>query len=264
MKTIVITGSTRGIGLGLAGSFLALNSAVVVSGRTQESVQEAVEQLSGKYSADQVFGQACDVTSYDQVQALWEAAKVRFGKIDIWINNAGIAHPLAGFWDHPPERIRSVVETNLVGAMYGARVAMRGMLDQGGGFIYNVEGYGSDGRNMVKGLALYGSTKVALRFLTDQLIQEADGTPVRVGALRPGMVVTEMITSQYEGRPEEWKRARRIFNIIAERVETVTPWMAQKILENDRNGVRFSFSPGRKILWRFLTAPFSKRDLFPS
>lgn len=123
---------------------------------------------------------------------------------------------------------------------------------------------GSSGGNMVKGMALYGSTKAALRFFTDQLMQEVEGTPVRVGALRPGMVVTDMLTEQFEGRPEEWQRARRIFNILADRVEPVTNWLARRILENDRNGVRISYISRSKILWRFLTAPISRRNLFES
>jgi NAD(P)-dependent dehydrogenase (short-subunit alcohol dehydrogenase family) len=263
-KIIVITGSTRGIGFGLAEAFLARGCAVAVSGRTLESIQKAAAQLSDRYGADRILEQPCDVTRFLQVQALWVAARKRFGKIDIWINNAGIAHPLLPFWEHPPERVAAVIKTNLLGAMYGAQVALPGMLAQGSGFLYNMEGFGSSGGRMAKGMGLYGSTKAGLRFLTDELAHEMEGMPVRVGALRPGMVVTDMLTSQYEGRPEEWRRARRIFNILADRVETVAPWMAQKILENDQNGARISWTSTRKIFWRFLTAPFTKRDLFSS
>jgi hypothetical protein len=67
---------------------------------------------------------------------------------------------------------------------------------------------------------------------------------------------------QYAGRPQEWQRAKRIFNILADRVETVTPWLAHKILENERNGVRISYTSTARILGRFLSAPFKKRDLF--
>lgn len=124
-----------------------------------------------------------------------------------------------------------------------------------------MEGLGSDGRR-VDGLALYGSTKAALGYLTDSLVQETKVTPVLVGAIRPGMVTTEFLTERYEGRPEEWKRAKRIFNILADRVETVAPWFARKILENTRHGARFSWLSRDKLMGRFLLAPFRKRDLF--
>lgn len=262
MKNIVITGSTRGIGYGLADSFLALGCGVAISGRTPAGVEQAVARLASKYGPDRILGQPCDVTRREQVQALWDAAQARFGVIDIWINNAGTAHPQLDFWDCSPEQIQAVVNTNVIGAMYGAQVALRGMLDQGFGSFYNMEGLGSDG-SRVEGLTLYGTTKYGLRYLTDALVQETRGTPIRVGALRPGMILTEMVTGQYGERPEEeWEAAKRIFNILADRVETVTPWLAQKVLANDRTGVRISWLTRWKVMGRFLAAPFRKRDLF--
>jgi NAD(P)-dependent dehydrogenase (short-subunit alcohol dehydrogenase family) len=261
MKTVVITGSTRGIGYGLADSFLALGCAVTVSGRIPASVEKAIAELTAKHEADRVLGQPCDVTDLAQVQALWDAAKAHFGKIDIWINNAGIGHSQMDFWQLSPGQIKAVVDTNLVGAMYGAKVALRGMLDQGFGSFYNVEGLGSDDR-MVKGLALYGCTKAGLRYLTQSWVEETRGTSVLVGALRPGMVMTDLVTKQYKERPEDWERDKRIINILADRVETVTPWLAQKVLANDKTGARITWLTRGKVIGRFLAAPFRKRDLF--
>jgi NAD(P)-dependent dehydrogenase (short-subunit alcohol dehydrogenase family) len=261
MKTVVITGSTRGIGYGLADSFLALGCAVTISGRTLTSVEKAVAELAAKHEADRVLGQPCDVTDFEQVQALWDAAQAHFGQVDIWINNAGIGHSQMDSCELSPEQIQSVMDTNLVGAMYGAKVALRGMLDQGFGSFYNMEGLGSDGR-MVKGLALYGCTKAGLRYLTQSWVEETRGTPVLVGALRPGMVMTDLVTKQYEERPEDWERDKRIFNILGDRVETVTPWLAQKVLANDKTGVRITWLTRGKVIGRFLLAPFRKRDLF--
>ncbi|TEU16245.1 MAG: SDR family oxidoreductase [Anaerolineales bacterium] len=260
MKIIVITGSTRGIGYGLADSFLALGCAVTISGRTLPSVEKAVAELAAQHEPNRVLGQPCDVTDLEQVQALWDAAKAHFGKIDIWINNAGIGHPQMDSWELSPEQIKAVVDTNLVGAMYGAKVALRGMLDQGFGSFYNMEGLGSDDR-MVRGLALYGCTKAGLRYLTQSWVQETQETPVLVGALRPGMIMTDLVTKQYEERPEDWERDKRMINILADRVETVTPWLAQKVLANDKTGVRFTWLTRRKVIARFLAAPFRKRNL---
>lgn len=261
MKTIVITGSTRGIGYGLADAFLALGCAVTISGRTRAAVDRAVAELRDRHDAGRVSGHACDVTDFGQVQALWDTAKARWGRIDIWINNAGVSHPQMAFASQPAEQIHSVVQTNVVGAMFGARVALQGMLEQGFGVLYNMEGLGSDGRQ-VAGLTLYGSTKRGLSYLTDALAQEVAGTSVRVGALRPGMVVTDMLTGQFEGRPDDWERAKRIFNILADRVETVAPWLAQKALNNAKNGARIAWMTRRKSISRFLMAPLKRRELF--
>jgi hypothetical protein len=76
------------------------------------------------------------------------------------------------------------------------------------------------------------------------------------------MVATEMITSQFAARPEEWERSRRILNILSERVEKVAPWIARRVLENKKAGVRISYSNGFRLMGRFLTASFRPRHVF--
>jgi len=259
MKIVVITGSTRGIGYGLVDAFLDSGCAVVISGRTQEAVAKAIAVLTMKHEAAQLFGQPCDVTDFAQVHALWEAARTHFGRVDIWINNAGIAHPQEKFWELSPERYNAVVSTNILGTMYGSRVALQGMLAQGFGALYNMEGFGADGNRTMDGLALYGSTKAGLHFLNRSLVRETRGTPLIVGAIRPGMVITEMISGQFEGRPEAWVRFQPILNMIGSPVETVTPWIARKILENQQTGAWITYSTPWRILGRMLRVPFHRR-----
>jgi short-subunit dehydrogenase len=261
MKIVVITGSTGGIGYGLADSFLTLGCSVVISSRYQERVDKAASTLSEKHEASRVFTFLCDVVDCHQVQALWNAVKSHFGQVDIWINNAGMAHPETKFLDFSPDKIKEVINTNIVGAINGSMVALKGMLKQGYGAIYNMEGLGSDGR-VINGMALYGATKSALSYLTRAIAKETRGTGVIVGGLRPGMVNTRLITEQYDGHPEEWERVKGIFNILSDRVETVTPWLAKKMLDNRKNGVTISWLTRRKLAWRFLTAPFYKRHIY--
>jgi NAD(P)-dependent dehydrogenase (short-subunit alcohol dehydrogenase family) len=195
------------------------------------------------------------------VQALWDATAAHFGRVDVWINNAGMAHAQTDFWEYEPDLLARVVRTNLLGALYGARVALAGMRAQGFGALYNMEGLGSDGR-YIEGLTLYGTTKYGLAYLTDALVKEVKGTPILVGALRPGMVVTDLLIGQYRDRPEEWERAKGIFNLLADRVETVAPWLADRVLANERTGVRFKWLTPVRTMTRFLSAPFHKRDPF--
>jgi NAD(P)-dependent dehydrogenase (short-subunit alcohol dehydrogenase family) len=262
LNTIVITGSTRGIGYGLAENFLRLDQQVVISGRSQESVDGALESLTEDYPRERIGGWPCDVRELRQVNQLWNYTAEKFGQVDIWVNNAGIATAQSDFWALDEEQIESLVETNITGAMFGAKVALTGFMKQGRGEFYNMEGLGSDGRR-VEGLTLYGTSKRALNYLTDSLAAEVEGSGVIVGALSPGMVLTDLILKRYQGRePQEWQEARKIFNILADRVETVTPYLAEKVLENTENGARISWLTPGKILWRFVTAPFSDRDLF--
>jgi NAD(P)-dependent dehydrogenase (short-subunit alcohol dehydrogenase family) len=260
-KNVVITGSTRGIGYGLAKAFLQLECPVVVSGRADESTVSAVEQLSREFGAGRVHGLACDVTDPSQVDALWNGSLARFGRIDIWVNNAGHAGEMAMVWERPAGEVQSVIDANLVGTIFGSQVAMRGMKSQGGGAIYNMEGMGSDGRRHA-GLTLYGTTKYAVHYFTESLAMEAKDSGVLVGSLRPGMVATDMIRNRYKDRPEDWERAKRIFNIIAEPVDRVTPWLAREMLANRKHGVTLSYSSTWKLLWKFLRSPFTKKDVF--
>ena len=261
MNTVVITGSTRGIGRGLAVSFLELGCAVVINGRKSADVEQAAQELAGQFDPSRITGFACDISNYEHVQAFWEAAHRRFGRVDIWINNAGVSHPVNNFWTLDPQLVRSLVDTNLTGAMYGSKVAMLGMLGQGYGAIYNMEGLGSRGGRMVSGLALYGSSKAGLGYFTEALAREAAGTPVLVGAISPGMVLTDMLLMRASRSWEEEQRTQRVFNILADSVEAVAPWIARRILENEHNGIRIAWLTPAKIIRRFLMAPFH-RDKF--
>ena len=261
MKSVVITGSTRGIGLGLARAFLAEGCSVVLSGRSSDRLEEIRAELAERHGKNRVFSVPCDVTDCGAVQRLWDESVARFGSVDIWINNAGISHPQVEAWEQTIDRTKAIIDTNVLGTIYGARVAIAGMLAQGFGAIYNLEGLGSAGRH-VPGTSLYATTKAAVRYFTDVLILETKGTPLVVGAIRPGMVMTDLVLDGLDRESPDWPRAKRIFNILADRVETVTPWIARRVLENDKTGVRIDWLTRRRVLGRFLLAPFRRRNVF--
>jgi short-subunit dehydrogenase len=258
-KTIVITGSTKGIGYGLAEEFLKRGQNVVVSGRNQERLDKAVATLSADHN--NVTSCFCDVTILKDNEKLFTFAKEKFGHVDIWINNAGVAHAMTNVWELPLDVIQDSVNANVYGSIYGSRVAIQGMLEQeDGGWIYNLEGFGSGGRTMA-GLSVYGMTKAAAAFFGKSLAKEVKDTPVNVATIQPGMVITDMVTGQYK-TPEELNKVKPIFNIIANRLNDVVPWIAEKILTNQKNGAVLEFQPRWKLLLRFATAPFIKRNVF--
>jgi NAD(P)-dependent dehydrogenase (short-subunit alcohol dehydrogenase family) len=261
MRSIVITGSTSGIGLGLADAFLAHDCAVTISGHSQTNLDKAYGILAGKYDKSRILAYLCDVSHYGEVEGLWKAAIEKFGRVDIWINNAGTGNPQIPIWNYSRELIDKVVAANVTGAFYGMNVALKGMKQQGFGGIYNMEGLGSSGP-VIKGLALYSATKAALAYLTTAAAKEVEDTAIIVGGLRPGMVATKLITDQYKEHPEEWKKAERIFNILSDRVETVTPWLADRVLYNKKNGARIQWLSRPKVMLRFLESPFRKRVVF--
>lgn len=263
-SSIVITGGTKGIGLGMADAFLARGCSVTVGSRGQEAVAGALRVLGDKHGPERVAGRAVDVSEYTDTQSLWDLAVERFGRVDVWINNAGTSNPQLPLVEQTPEVIAAVARTNLLGTMNGSSVALRGMLEQGGGALYNMEGYGSDGERMI-GMALYGSTKVAIRYFTRSLVDETRGGPVLVALLSPGVVVTDLLTSVYEqGDPERWRRARWLFKFIADPVEIVAPWLADAVLANRRTGVRLAWMTVPRAVLRFFNPRYHRRELFPA
>lgn len=261
MKTIVITGSTRGIGFALAREFLKNDCNVVISGRSTVSVSNSVAKLETEFPKNQIAGFACDVTQFDQIEALWMSSKSRFGDIDIWINNAGISTEQANSWEIPQDKIRSVIETNILGELFGTKVALEGFLEQGFGAVYNVEGLGANGKtNNVRGVSLYGMSKAGLHYFNQCLFKEIDHPKIIAGALQPGMVLTDLVTGQYENKPEEWEKVKGILGIIASPINEVAVWLTNKILANNKNGAYFHYRGTLRILKRLILSPFQKKQ----
>lgn len=259
--TAVITGGTRGIGRGLAQAFLERGACVALCGRSAEGVTRTVQELGESSDAQRVLGLTGDVTRPEDMQRLFEESVRRFGGVDIWINNAGLVLPQKPLEAQDFAALRELVDVNLYGTLVGSSVALRGMRAQGRGQIWNMEGLGS--RDEVQpGLAAYGATKRAVRYLNKALLRENAKGPVQICTLSPGIVVTDLLVGDYDANAAEWQRARRVFNILGDRVETVTPWLVDRILATRRSGTRVAWLTTGKAMRRFLAAPFRKRDLF--
>lgn len=260
-NVIVITGSTKGIGLALAASFLRAGQRVMISGRGAAALAQALEALSQHAPADALAGTVCDVAHSEAVARLWDETVARWGRVDMWVNNAGVAHPQRPLWELAEADARAVFESNVLGVLLACRVVIPRLQAQGGGYIFNFEGFGSNGR-VRPGLGAYGASKAAVAFINKTLTVELAGTPVRVVSVQPGMVMTDMVLGQYRHDPAALEKVKPIFNIIASRVEEVAPVLAQKMLANPRHGAHLAFLPPWGLAWRFLTAPFLRRDVF--
>ena len=246
-KVVVVTGGTRGIGRGLVSEFLARGCQVATCGRTGADVGAALSIVA-------------DVTDEAGMQKLWDEAVAAYGRVDVWINNAGISAPRTSFAELDLDVARRVIDVNLLGAMTGSSVALKGFLAQGSGQLWNMEGFGSGGQKAA-GMAVYGASKRALTYFTQALLKDTKGTPVQVGLLSPGIVVTDLLVGDYDRDPEGFEKAKKIFNILGDRVETVTPWLADRVLATDKSAAHVQWLTRRKAFARFATA-FRSRDLF--
>lgn len=261
-KTVVVTGSTRGIGLGLAREFLKRGCNVIVCGRSQVGVNKTVQELTQELGGANLLGVRCDVSSFEQVQALWDAGAKHFGRIDIWINNAGTTTNPLPFGQLEKDEIDATISTKLFGSLYSAHVAINGMLKQGGGDIYFTEGMGGKGE-IQAGVSMLGTGNAAIVYFVKALRKEYPEGNVRFHTLRPGINVTEHFLHGVEFLDEaRWERSKRVINILGDKPETTTPWLAEKILNNDKKEGHIAWLTPMKIMTRFMLVSFNKRDLF--
>ena len=253
-KTIVITGSTRGIGRGLATGFLQAGHQVLINGRSAEKVQQAVGEL--QLISRDVIGVCGSVDEVATHKALIQETVRQFGKIDIWINNAGIPQSHLWFKDIDEQEISDITQVNIAGLLLGSKLAADFMLTQGFGKIINMEGFGSDGRMMDK-LTLYGTTKRAVGYFTKAFAQEMAQTPVQVGVLSPGMVRTDFLENPLDNRtPDEVKQFKKVYDVLAEDPEVVTHFLVDGILKSTKNYDRIEFLAGSRLFARLLKMMF--------
>jgi 3-oxoacyl-[acyl-carrier protein] reductase len=186
-KTAVVTGSSSGIGLAIARHLAAEGASVVVNSRSRERAVAAADEIDG----GAVLPVEADVTDYDSLRSLVERTVEEFGSLDVWVNNAGIN--IRG----PAEEIslddwQTVIDVNLTGTFYGARVAGERMIEQGtGGSIVNISSMmGEQGQS---GRTPYNTSKGGVNNLTRCLAMEWAEHDVQVNAVAPGYIRTEMV-----------------------------------------------------------------------
>lgn len=204
-RTVLITGGTRGIGYATAQAFLEQGAHVAICGTNPGNLKAAEHAL-------EVLAVRADVRDAHQVQSFVEQARKRFGRIDVLVNNAGVAWS-GDFADESYESIARQIDVNVKGVLYTARAVLPQMLEQGSGVIINISsGAGLTG---FPGITTYSASKFAVVGFTEALDQEVRERGIHVYGVCPGRVATDMQRA-YAGRkigmpPEQV--ARRIVEL---------------------------------------------------
>ena len=264
MKTVVITGSARGLGFNMAKFFRENNFNVIISDLSKENLINAKEELENIKSEGTIRYRICDVSQYNDLQKLMDYAIKEYAQVDIWINNAGVNQPDKPLWDLEEKEINMLIDVDLRGTIYGSIVAMKEMQKQGSGAIYNVEGYGSNNAHML-GLNMYGTAKRAVTHFTESLALESQekNTGVIVGKLSPGIMITKFTThSLGKDKIDLPEKTKKVYNILGDTPETVGKFLVDNMISNTKNNVKINWLTNTKAFMRFLTAPFNKRDFF--
>jgi len=198
-KVVLITGGSRGIGFATAKLFGEQNAKIAIFSKNEESLNEAQEELNNY--APEVFAGLVDVRDYGEVERFVKETLREFGQIDILVNNAGVAW-MGDFVDEDKENIDEIIDVNVKGVLYTSRIVLPQMIKQKRGLIINI----SSGAGL-KGIPLlttYCSSKFAVVGFTQALADEVDRFNIRVYAICPAAVATDMqkaISGQKIGIP---------------------------------------------------------------
>lgn len=196
-KVAVVTGASRGIGLGIAERLVAEGAKVVVTARKQEALDEAVQQLGGDDVAMAVAGKGDDPEHQDDAIA---RTLERFGRIDMLVNNTGINPVYGPMIELDLDAARKIFEVNVLSALSWTQKVHKAWMGEHGGAVVNVSSVG--GLKPAPGIGFYGSSKAMLNHVTQELAVEL-GPTIRVNAVAPAVVKTKFATALYEGKEEE-------------------------------------------------------------
>lgn len=260
-KVVVVTGGTRGIGQKFCHYFLEKGCYLIFTGTSEKSINEASEDLLKSYDQTSFLGLIADIRNYDDCTSIIEAGLKTFGHIDIFISNAGIDIDHLSFDQLSIDDINKVIDINLKGSMNSSHAILKYYSRIGKGSLYLMEGFGSDQR-LQNGYTSYGTSKYAIRYLSKSLANEYKDTSIIIGNLSPGMVATSLLTNTLWQLPlEKRMKTIRLYNILADKPETVVEFLANKILLNNKNNNNIHWLTPKKIALRFLTAKFIRRNI---
>ena len=205
MKTVVITGSARGLGYNMARFFREYNYNVVISDLNEEKLKIAKEELEKTPSEAEITYTTCNVSKIEELQDLMNFAVEKFGEVDIWINNAGVNQPQKAIWELTEQEINTIIDVDLKGAIFGSKVAIERKLSPGIMITeFTTHSLGNDKIELAektkKVYNILGDTPETVgKFLVDKMVNNTKNN-VKFNWLTNGKAFTRFLTAGFNKR----------------------------------------------------------------
>jgi len=213
-KVVVITGASLGLGKALAAQFIKAGCRVIISSENKKNLESTAEELSVDYFL-------ADVTVYENLLNLGEYVFEKHGAIDIWVNNAGIQIAPSAAEEVNIKKLRQLFEVNFFGYFYGCQTALKYMKKQGSGLIININS--TAGLQGKPGLSAYSSSKFAIKGLTESIRKEIINSNIKIYAVYPGGIQTDIYKEKYPDDIKEYMRADEVAEKVIKNLRSDNP-----------------------------------------
>lgn len=191
-KVAIVTGGTRGIGMSIVKTYLDNHAKVAVFGSRKETVDKAINELKRNYNEENIIGLYPNLSKYEEVKESFKKVIDKFGKIDILVNNAGIS-ARESIYDYKIEDFDKIMNLNVNAVFNCSKAVASYMKENGGGCIINASSMVSlYGQRSGVG---YPASKFAVNGMTKSLARELGGDNIRVNAVAPGVIKTDMVSA---------------------------------------------------------------------
>src|SRR5512140_3650339 len=204
-KIVCITGASSGIGAACAEAFAREGSALILSARRMDRLENVARMLQEKYRV-KIHTVLLDVTRQKDVEKAFASLPAEWQAIDILVNNAGLSRGLDKVQDAEIQDWEDMIDTNVKGLLYVSRAVLPGMVKRNSGHVINLGSIA--GRQLYPGGNVYCASKFAVRALNQGMKMDLLGTAVRVSSVDPGLVETEFSEVRFHGDKE---RAAKVY-----------------------------------------------------
>jgi 3-hydroxy acid dehydrogenase / malonic semialdehyde reductase len=204
-KIVLITGASSGIGESCARIFAANGAKLILAARRHQKLEQLAEELNKEFSTQTHLLQL-DVRDRIAVESAISTLPENWASVEVLINNAGLSRGLAKLYEGDISDWEEMLDTNVKGLLYFTRFIVPGMVERGKGYVVNIGSIA--GHQTYPGGNVYCASKAAVKSLTEGLLQDCLGTPVRISSIDPGLVETDFSNVRFHGDTE---RAQKVY-----------------------------------------------------